>query len=322
MKVEAAEFVLSAHGSGDYLRDGRPEVAFVGRSNVGKSSLLNRLLGRKGLARTSSTPGRTQAVNYFLINRRFYFVDLPGYGYAKAGKEDRREWAARVEGYFREALRAACACLKIALPARSGLPFGSERVKVENVECVRSARGGGILRDGRPEVASWDARTSASRACSTVCWEKGLGRTSSTPGRTQAVNYFLVNRRFDFVDLPGYGYAKAGKEERREWAARVEGYFREAPPALLVLLVDGNVGATKLDEQAYEYLSGLQAEILVAATKVDRFSRGRWPLVTRDIRKALNLSSEIPVLPVSARSGDGIKELWGAIAPRLEASTR
>ncbi|HEY0555217.1 MAG TPA: ribosome biogenesis GTP-binding protein YihA/YsxC, partial [Thermoanaerobaculia bacterium] len=102
MKVETAEFILSAHGGGDYLRDGRPEVAFVGRSNVGKSTLLNGLLGRNSLARTSSTPGRTQAVNYFLVNRRFYFVDLPGYGYAKAGKDMRREWAARVEGYFRE----------------------------------------------------------------------------------------------------------------------------------------------------------------------------------------------------------------------------
>ena len=71
MKIESAEFIRSAHGSGDYLRDGRPEIAFVGRSNVGKSSLLNRLLGRKGLARTSSTPGRTLAVNYFLVYRRF-----------------------------------------------------------------------------------------------------------------------------------------------------------------------------------------------------------------------------------------------------------
>src|SRR4051794_888156 len=89
LKLETAEFIRSAHG-GDYLRDGRPEVAFVGRSNVGKSSLLNRLLGRRALARISSTPGRTQAVNYFLVNRRFYFVDLPGYGYAKAGREGRR----------------------------------------------------------------------------------------------------------------------------------------------------------------------------------------------------------------------------------------
>lgn len=197
MKVENAEFILSAHGGGDYLRDGRPEVAFVGRSNVGKSSLLNKLLGRKGLARISSTPGRTQAVNYFLVNRRFYFVDLPG-----------------------------------------------------------------------------------------------------------------------------YGYAKAGKEARREWAARVEGYFEASKPAVVVLLVDGNVGATPLDVQAYQFLSGLEAEVLVAATKTDRLSRGKWPQVVRDVRKVLGLKEEIPVIPVSARSGEGLKELWGTIAPHLEASTK
>jgi GTP-binding protein len=196
LKIETAEFIRSSHG-GDYLRDGRPEIAFVGRSNVGKSSLLNRLLGRKALARISSTPGRTQAVNYFLVNRRFYFVDLPG-----------------------------------------------------------------------------------------------------------------------------YGYAKAGKDARREWAARVEGYLQEDPPDAIVLLVDGKVGATPLDVQAYEYLSGLGVTVLIAATKVDKVSRGRWAAAVKEVRKVLGLEEAIPVIPVSAHSGEGIKELWGAIASRLEASAR
>lgn len=179
------------------------------------------------------------------------------------------------------------------------------------------------MRDGRPEVAFVGrSNVGKSSLLNRLLGRKGLARTSSTPGRTQAVNYFLINRRFYFVDLPGYGYAKAGKEARREWAARVEGYFREAKPALIVLLVDGNVGATPLDEQAYEYLSGLDAEMLVTATKVDRFSRGRWAQVAREVRKVLSLKEEIPVIPVSARSGEGIKELWGAIAPFLEASAR
>ena len=197
VKIETAEISLSAHSSRDFVRDGRPEVAFVGRSNVGKSSLMNRLLGRRGLARTSSTPGRTRAVNYFLVNRRFYFVDLPGYGYAKAGKDDRREWAALVEEYLRHAL----------------------------------------------------------------------------------------------------------------------------PRMRLILLVDAMVGATPLDVQAYEYLTGLGAEVTVVATKIDRISRGRRLAALRKIQSTLGLdATSTPLIPVSAHSGEGMKELWGALAPHLEAS--
>jgi GTP-binding protein len=104
LKIETARFVRSAFGDGDLLRDGKAEVAFVGRSNVGKSSLLNRLLGRKALARISSTPGRTRSVNYFLVNDRYYFVDLPGYGYAKTARKERESWGDLVDRYFRRAL--------------------------------------------------------------------------------------------------------------------------------------------------------------------------------------------------------------------------
>ncbi|MDA8020100.1 MAG: ribosome biogenesis GTP-binding protein YihA/YsxC [Thermoanaerobaculia bacterium] len=102
MKIDSATFALSAMRAEQFRRDGRPEVAFVGRSNVGKSSLMNALLRRKGLARTSSTPGRTQAVNYFLINDKFWFVDLPGYGFAKASKKDRAKWARLIGRYLEE----------------------------------------------------------------------------------------------------------------------------------------------------------------------------------------------------------------------------
>ena len=83
-----------------WIAGGRPEVAFLGRSNVGKSSLINSLLLRKGLARTSNTPGRTQSINYFLINGTFYFVDLPGYGYAKVSKTMRADWGKMAERYL------------------------------------------------------------------------------------------------------------------------------------------------------------------------------------------------------------------------------
>lgn len=100
MKITSAEFVKSAFSYEHWIEDDRPEIAFLGRSNVGKSSLINSLLQRKGLARTSNTPGRTQSINYFLINDAFYFVDLPGYGYAKVSKSIRADWGVMAEEYL------------------------------------------------------------------------------------------------------------------------------------------------------------------------------------------------------------------------------
>jgi GTP-binding protein len=199
LKVETAEFVRSAHQSGDFLRDGRPEIVFAGRSNVGKSSLMNRMLGRKGLARIGSTPGRTRAVNYFLINGRCYFVDLPGYGYARAGRNERRQWAEVVNSYLRQAM---------------------------------------------PQVQQ----------------------------------------------------------------------------AQLLMLVDGDVGATPLDQQAYEYLSSLGAKIAIAATKIDRVPRGRRAAALRGIGAKLGTPEATPLIPVSAHSGEGMKELWSVIDLHLQAS--
>ena len=100
MKVTSAEFIKSAFEEPDWPRDERPEIAFLGRSNVGKSSLINSLLGVKGLARTSSTPGRTQSLNFFFINNRFRFVDLPGYGYARVPKLIRATWGEMATNYL------------------------------------------------------------------------------------------------------------------------------------------------------------------------------------------------------------------------------
>lgn len=100
MRISNVRFIKSAFKPADYIRDGKPEIAFLGRSNVGKSSLINSLLQRKGLAKTSNTPGRTQAINYFEVNESFYFVDLPGYGYAKVSKTMRQDWGKMAESYL------------------------------------------------------------------------------------------------------------------------------------------------------------------------------------------------------------------------------
>lgn len=107
MRITDARFLKSAMHPNDYPKDGKPEFAFVGRSNVGKSSLMNVLMGRKGLAKTSATPGKTQTLNWFDINGSLYFVDLPGYGYAKVPVAVKNEWNRVLSSYLaaREPLR-------------------------------------------------------------------------------------------------------------------------------------------------------------------------------------------------------------------------
>jgi len=100
MKITGAEFVTSAVKIADYPAGGLPEIALAGRSNVGKSSLLNKLVNRKGLARTSNTPGRTRLINFFMVNGVFHMVDLPGYGYAKVSLREKESWRKMVEDYL------------------------------------------------------------------------------------------------------------------------------------------------------------------------------------------------------------------------------
>ncbi len=205
VKIATAEFVLSAKSPGQLLGGALPEIAFAGRSNVGKSSLMNRLLNRKALARTSGTPGRTQAVNYFLIDRRFHFVDLPGYGFAKAARSARRQWAALMDQY--------------------------------------------------------------------------LSRAAGDGPRPRA----LVPR----------------------------------PRVLVVQLIDGKVGATELDLQAYDYLDSLGLVPLVVATKIDKVPRSRRPRALREIRQRLELPDDDELVAFSAISGEGVKPLWKGISAFL-----
>ena len=106
-----AEFVRSAAKPADFPKDGLPQVVFAGRSNVGKSSVINRLLNRKNFARVGSAPGKTTHINYFLIDKKFYLVDLPGYGYAKVSKQERDRWGRLIEAWFADADRMALGML-------------------------------------------------------------------------------------------------------------------------------------------------------------------------------------------------------------------
>lgn len=193
MKVESAQYIKSAHSEDDFLDENLPEIAIAGRSNVGKSSLLNCLLGRKRLAKISSSPGHTRAVNYFLINTSFFLVDLPGYGYAKVGKQQRRAWGELIATYLAQ---------------------GGDRIH-------------------------------------------------------------------------------------------------------MIQLVDSKVGATPLDIQAVDYLRNLDFEPTIVATKVDKVSRNKRHRVMADIRTALAIGDQQDLIPFSARTGEGLKDLWGQISVYL-----
>lgn len=147
MVINKAEFVISNTDPGKCPQDGRPEYAFIGRSNVGKSSLINMLTGRKGLAMTSSTPGKTQLINHFLINDEWYLVDLPGYGYAQRGKKGRAQIEKIIDAYLDE--RVEMTCLFVLLDCRheaqkidlefidrlgeSGIPFAIIFTKTDKI---------------------------------------------------------------------------------------------------------------------------------------------------------------------------------------------
>lgn len=106
-----AQFVRSAAKPADFPRDGLPQVVFAGRSNVGKSSVINRLLNRKNFARVGSAPGKTTHINYFSIDQKLYLVDLPGYGYAKVSKQEKDRWGRLIEAWFSDAQRMALGML-------------------------------------------------------------------------------------------------------------------------------------------------------------------------------------------------------------------
>lgn len=115
MKVHNADIVISAVSPKQYPETSMPEIALAGRSNVGKSSFINTLINRKNLARTSSKPGKTQTLNFYIIEDKFHFVDVPGYGYAKVSKTERAKWGTMIETYLtqREQLQAVICLVDI-----------------------------------------------------------------------------------------------------------------------------------------------------------------------------------------------------------------
>lgn len=138
MKVTSSDIVISAVKPEQYPSDPIPEFALAGRSNVGKSSFINKMINRKNLARTSSKPGKTQTLNFYIINDELHFVDVPGYGYAKVAKTERAAWGKMIETYFmsREQLRAAVLIVDLRHPPTKDDIAMYEFLKHYDLPCI------------------------------------------------------------------------------------------------------------------------------------------------------------------------------------------
>lgn len=138
MKVVSSDIVISAVSPAQYPEGDLPEFALAGRSNVGKSSFINKMLNRKGLARISSKPGKTQTLNFYLINEILHFVDVPGYGYAKVSKKEREAWGKMIETYFttRELLKAVLLIVDLRHPPTKDDVMMYDFLKHYEIPCI------------------------------------------------------------------------------------------------------------------------------------------------------------------------------------------
>jgi GTP-binding protein len=128
INLNMTEFIRSAAKAADFPRDGLPQVVFAGRSNVGKSSVINRVLNRKNFARVGSAPGKTTHINYFLIDKQMYLVDLPGYGYAKVSKTEKERWGKLIESWFED---TALMTLGVQIVDARHKPTADDRIMAE-----------------------------------------------------------------------------------------------------------------------------------------------------------------------------------------------
>ena len=152
-----------------------------------------------------------------------------------------------------------------------------------------------------------------------LMYRKGLAKVSATPGKTATINFYDVDG-FDFVDLPGYGYAKVAKSEKFRWGELIEGYFNQARVfALVVSLIDIRHEATALDVNMVEFLRESGLPFAVVLTKADKLSKQQCIKQTAAIRKQLKLDKETPILAVSSESGTGIDDLRSLITAYIDA---
>lgn len=194
-------------------------------------------------------------------------------------------------------------------------------MKVQTVQFVGSFTHLGQLPKRRlPEVAfAGRSNVGKSSLINSLLGKKNIAKTSSTPGKTRQLNYILVNERFYFVDLPGYGFARVSRQEREQWGKLIEQYIKQsASLRLIISIIDVRHGPMESDIELIRWLAFLQREVLVVATKADKLSRSQLVQAENRITRAIEAFPVHGPVFYSARTGTGKKQLWKSIEPFLE----
>ena len=193
-------------------------------------------------------------------------------------------------------------------------------MKILSAEFVVSAPGPKQFPADRRSQVAFAGRSNVGKSSviNALLRSKNLVKTSQTPGKTQLLNFFIINESFYFVDLPGYGYARVPAAVTDAWAPMIEGYLKGSPSlSAVVVLLDSRRTPDERDARLSEWLRQYQIPAIYALTKTDKLNRQETAVAARTVSAALNISG--PLLVTSAKSGAGMKELWGEIVRRINA---
>lgn len=197
-------------------------------------------------------------------------------------------------------------------------------MEVHNVELTISAvRPEQYPQDNLPEIAlAGRSNVGKSSLINTLINRKKLARTSSQPGKTQTLNFYNVEHQLNFVDVPGYGYARASKQDREKWGAMIEEYFAQRQQlAGVISLVDSRYAPTQLDQQMIEFIHYYQFPLLVVGTKIDKIPRSRRNQSESVIRKTLQLTADDQLVLFSAVDRTGKDDVWRWIEQQCNLTT-
>lgn len=189
-------------------------------------------------------------------------------------------------------------------------------MKVTHVELLVSAvRPEQYPKGTLPEIAlAGRSNVGKSSLINKLMNRKNLARTSQTPGKTQTLNFYLLNEQFIFVDVPGYGYAKLSKRERQNWGPMIETYLTGRPQLrAVILIIDGRHPPTADDVLMYDWLQHFQMNVIVVATKADKIKKSKTNKHVQDIRTTLNMGAHDKIILFSSRNGTGKQDVWKAI---------